>query len=84
MTIAALTLPADLFPSRSVATANGLSGCIGYFGGMLFTLMVGWIVMSIGYGPIFVVIAFLDIFGAFFLWTLLKTPKMSQNNFSKA
>jgi ACS family hexuronate transporter-like MFS transporter len=84
MTATLLTLPADLFPSRSVATANGLSGCIGYFGGMLFTLMVGWIVMGIGYGPIFVVIAFLDIFGAFFIWTLMKTPKLSQNNFSKA
>ena len=74
-----LTLPADLFPSRSVATANGFSGFFGYFGGMLFTLIVGWVVMSTGYRPIFVVIAFLDIFAAFFIWTMMKDPSYATN-----
>lgn len=79
-----LTLPADLFPLRSVATANGLSGFFGYMGGMLFTLAVGWMVMSLGYRPIFTIIAFLDIVGAFFVWTLIKMPPSSHNNHAAA
>lgn len=77
MTATLLTLPADLFPSRTVATANGFSGFFGYMGGMLFTLMVGLMVGSLGYGPVFVTIAFLDIFGAFFIWTMIKTTQTS-------
>jgi MFS transporter, ACS family, hexuronate transporter len=70
-----LTLPADLFPKHTVATAYGLSGGIGYFGGMLFTLLVGWVVTRLGYGPLFTIIAFLDIFGAVALWSLVRAPR---------
>jgi ACS family hexuronate transporter-like MFS transporter len=74
-----LTLPADLFPKRTVATANGMSGCIGYFGGMLFIWTVGWFATNVGYGPIFTMIAFLDIIGAIALWTILRVPKAQPN-----
>jgi ACS family hexuronate transporter-like MFS transporter len=70
-----LTLPADLFPKRTVATANGMSGSIGYLGGMLFTWTVGWMATNVGYTPIFTIIAFLDIIGAIALWTILRVPK---------
>jgi ACS family hexuronate transporter-like MFS transporter len=74
-----LTLPADLFPKRTVATANGMSGCIGYLGGMLFTALAGWLAMHVGYSPIFTMIAFFDIIGAIALWTILRVPKAQQN-----
>jgi ACS family hexuronate transporter-like MFS transporter len=67
-----LTLPADLFPKRAVATANGLSGLIGGAGGMLFNLVVGYVVVKTGYAPLFVAMAFFDLIGATFLWTLLR------------
>ncbi len=70
-----LTLPVDLFPKRTVATANGLSGSWALMGGMLFTFAVGWLVTHVGYTPIFVVIAFLDLIGAAILWTLIREPK---------
>jgi ACS family hexuronate transporter-like MFS transporter len=70
-----LTLPADLFPRRTVATANGLSGGIGYFGGMLFTLTVGYLVIHLGYTPVFSIIAVLDLIGAALLWSLIRTPQ---------
>jgi ACS family hexuronate transporter-like MFS transporter len=68
-----LTLPADLFPKHTVATANGLSGTCAHLGGMLSTFAVGWIVMHIGYAPVFTLIAFLELFGSVFLWLFLKT-----------
>jgi ACS family hexuronate transporter-like MFS transporter len=70
-----LTLPVDLFPKRTVATANGLSGSAALAGGMIFTFIVGWLVMHIGYAPIFVTIAFLDLIGAALLWALIREPK---------
>lgn len=71
-----LTLPADLFPKRMVATANGLSGTIGGMGGMLFTMIVGIVAMKVGYAPLFVAIAFLDLIGATFLWGLLRESRI--------
>jgi ACS family hexuronate transporter-like MFS transporter len=67
-----LTLPADLFPKRAVATANGLSGTVGGLGGMLFTLVVGVVALNVGYGPLFVAIAFFDLIACAFLWAWLR------------
>jgi ACS family hexuronate transporter-like MFS transporter len=66
-----LTLPADLFPPRAVATASGLSGTGALLGGMLFTLVVGIVAKRVGYAPLFVAIAFFDLIGATVLWALL-------------
>jgi ACS family hexuronate transporter-like MFS transporter len=70
-----LILPVDLFPKSTVATANGLSGTCAHLGGMLFTGCVGWLVLHIGYSPVFVTIALLDLIGATILWTLIREPK---------
>ena len=69
-----LTLPADLFPKDTVATANGLAGAIGGLGGMLFTLVVGIVAVRVGYAPLFVAIASFDLIGAACLWALLRDP----------
>jgi ACS family hexuronate transporter-like MFS transporter len=69
-----LTLPADLFPRRTVATANGLSGMIGGFGGMIFTAIVGEVALHIGYTPLFAAMSIFDLIGAFFLWSLMREP----------
>jgi ACS family hexuronate transporter-like MFS transporter len=47
------TLPADLFPANVVGSVEGLLGSAGSFGGMLFGLLVGWLVERHGYGPAF-------------------------------
>jgi ACS family hexuronate transporter-like MFS transporter len=49
------TLPADLFPSRVVGSVEGLLGSAGSFGGMLFGLVVGYMVGEHGYAPAFLV-----------------------------
>jgi ACS family hexuronate transporter-like MFS transporter len=75
MSATLMTLPADLFPKSTVATANGLSGAMAFAGGLLFTAIIGRVAQSIGYGPLFTAIAFLDIIGVAFLWSLLREPK---------
>jgi ACS family hexuronate transporter-like MFS transporter len=67
-----LTLPADLFPKRAVATANGLIGSAGGVGGMLFTMAVGIVAMKVGYRPLFAAIGVFDLVGAAALWALLR------------
>lgn len=75
MSATLMTLPADLFPKSTVATANGLTGTTAVLGGMIFTAIVGRVAQTIGYGPLFTVIAFLDLIGVAFLWCLLREPK---------
>jgi MFS transporter, ACS family, hexuronate transporter len=71
-----LTLPADLFPPRAVATANGLSGAFGGLGGVGFTMIVGVAVTRVGYAPIFVAIALFDLVGSAGLWGFLRDPTL--------
>jgi ACS family hexuronate transporter-like MFS transporter len=70
----ALTMPADLFPRRTVATANGLTGSAALLGAMVFTFILGQLVKTVGYDPFFVVIALVDIIGAFIFCTFLHPP----------
>ena len=70
-----LTLPADLFPKRTVATANGMSGTVGYLGGFLFTTSVGFVALAVGYTPLFVAMGLFDLVGAAILWSFLREPK---------
>jgi ACS family hexuronate transporter-like MFS transporter len=77
MSATLMTLPADVFPESTVATANGLSGTTAISAGMLFTAVVGVVAQNIGYGPLFTAIAFLDIIGVAFLWSLLREPKLT-------
>jgi ACS family hexuronate transporter-like MFS transporter len=51
------TLPADMFPSRQVASVFGLAGTAGGAAAMVFTLAAGKIVDLFSYTPIFVAVA---------------------------
>jgi MFS transporter, ACS family, aldohexuronate transporter len=73
-----LTLPADIFPKRTVATANGMSGMAGYAGGIVFTFVVGQLAKAGNYGPVFLAIGVFDLIGAIVLWTLLREPKVQE------
>ncbi|WP_423141739.1 MFS transporter [Parablastomonas sp. CN1-191] len=72
---ALITLCSDLFDKRAVGTASGMAGSIAWIGGMLFTLLIGKSADVIGYNPLFVALAALDIIGAAVLWSLLRHQK---------
>ncbi|HWP40344.1 MAG TPA: MFS transporter [Tepidisphaeraceae bacterium] len=53
-----LALHADIFPSSSMATVVGLTGTAASFGGAVSTYLIGRLVDSAGYGPVFWMAAF--------------------------
>lgn len=72
---ALLTLSADLFDSREVATATGMAGSAAWIGGLSFSLVIGALAESIGYNPLFVCLALFDVIAAIVLWSLLRRPR---------
>jgi ACS family hexuronate transporter-like MFS transporter len=71
---ALITLCADVFDSRTVGTASGMAGTSAWVGGMLFTLLIGQSADVLGYNPLFVALAGLDLLAAAVLWSLLRNP----------
>lgn len=69
---ALLTLSADLFKPNEVATASGMAGSAAWIGGLSFSLLIGAAAERIGYHPLFVGMASLDVIGAVVLWTMLR------------
>ncbi|WP_294358563.1 MFS transporter [uncultured Sphingomonas sp.] len=69
---ALMTLAADLFDPRIVATAGGMAGSAAWIGGMSFSLLIGALADTIGYNPLFAALAVFDFIGAAVLWTLLR------------
>ena len=65
-----LSLPADVFPGNAVASVYGLASMGSGFGGMVFTLITGWVVDHYSYTPVFVGFGILPLICATLLWTL--------------
>lgn len=61
---ALFTLPIDLFGKKDAASVWGISGSAGSFGAMLFTPLIGWLVDTISYSPVFIIVSFLHIISA--------------------
>lgn len=68
---ALLTLSADLFDAKEVGTATGMAGSAAWIGGLSFSMLIGAVAETIGYHPLFVGMALLDVMGAIILWSLL-------------
>jgi MFS transporter, ACS family, hexuronate transporter len=58
------TLSADVFDAHEVATANGFTGTAAWTGGLTFSLIVGALANTVGYGPLFACLLLFDIIGA--------------------
>ncbi|WP_406705538.1 MFS transporter [Sodalis sp.] len=69
---ALITLSSDVFGRNEVATANGLTGMAAWLASTLFALVVGALADTIGFSPLFAVLALFDLLGALCIWTILK------------
>jgi ACS family hexuronate transporter-like MFS transporter len=72
LSITVITMSSDLFRKNEVATVAGIGGMCGNLGILLFSLLIGSLVKSIGYSPFFVALGVLDIIGAIWLWTVVR------------
>jgi MFS transporter, ACS family, hexuronate transporter len=71
-----LAIPADLFPSYVVASVSGLSGMGAGAGGVLFTVIIGFLLDHFSYRPVLTLAAALHPFA--FLVFLLVVPNIRQ------
>lgn len=58
------TLSADLFKPKDVATVAGFAGMAAWIGGLGFSLLVGALADTVGYGPLFGLLGCFDLIGA--------------------
>jgi MFS transporter, ACS family, hexuronate transporter len=75
LSVTVITMSSDLFKRSEVATVAGMAGTLGNAGLLLFSLMIGALVKSIGYSPFFVCLSALDLIGAVVLWTVVRRPE---------
>jgi ACS family hexuronate transporter-like MFS transporter len=71
-----LAMPGDVFPPSSVASVYGIASMGSGFGGMLFTLLTGWIVDHYSYTPVFFLFGIIPLICAFLLWTCIGPLQM--------
>ena len=74
LSVTVITMASDLFKRNEVATVAGMAGTCGNGGLLLFNLLIGGLVTTVGYTPFFVCLGLLDLVGAVVLWTVVREP----------
>jgi MFS transporter, ACS family, hexuronate transporter len=72
LSVTVITMASDLFKRNEVATVAGMAGTCGNGGLLVFNLLIGGLVATVGYTPFFVGLGVLDLVGAGVLWTLVR------------
>jgi ACS family hexuronate transporter-like MFS transporter len=65
-----LAVPADVFPKGAVASVWGFASMGSGFGGMIFSLVTGWLVDHYSFRPVFLLFGVIPIISAWLVWTL--------------
>ena len=74
LSVTVITMASDLFRRGEVATVAGMAGTCGNAGLLVFNLLIGGLVATVGYTPFFICLGVLDLVGAAVLWTVVKEP----------
>ena len=77
---ALITLSSDVFGRNEVATANGMTGMAAWLASTMFALVVGALADTIGFSPLFAVLAVFDVLGAVVIWTVLKNKSADDDS----
>ncbi len=75
LSVTVITMSSDLFRRNEIATAAGMAGTFGNAGLLIFSLLIGGLVATVGYTPFFVCLGLLDLVGATVLWTVVQERK---------
>jgi ACS family hexuronate transporter-like MFS transporter len=73
-----LSFPADVFPKTAVASVYGLASMGSGFGGMLFTLITGWVIDHYSYVPVFIGFGLMPLVCSAILWQFLGPLKRQE------
>jgi ACS family hexuronate transporter-like MFS transporter len=76
LSVTVITMASDLFKRSEVATVAGMAGTCGNAGVLIFSLLMGALVASVGYTPFFIGLAALDLLGAVVLWTVVREGRV--------
>jgi MFS transporter, ACS family, hexuronate transporter len=78
LSVTVITMSSDLFKRSEVATVAGMAGTFGNAGLLIFSLLIGGLVGTIGYAPFFVCLGLFDVAGAAILWTVVREPVLTE------
>jgi MFS transporter, ACS family, hexuronate transporter len=78
LSVTVITMASDLFRRHEVATVAGMAGTCGNAGLLIFSLIMGALVTTVGYTPFFIGLAMLDLVGAAVLWTVVRERKPTE------
>jgi ACS family hexuronate transporter-like MFS transporter len=70
-----LSLPADLYPSNTVASVSGMSGTGGGIGTILSTFLVGWVLDHYSFRPILIVASLVPLVGTGLVLLLVRNNR---------
>lgn len=84
LSVTVITMASDLFRRSEVATVAGLAGTCGNAGLLVFSLLIGALVTTVGYTPFFVGLGVLDLVGAVVLWTFVRDPQAVEGRVQSA
>ena len=71
-----MILPADIFPRNTVGSVAGLVGFGGAMGGVVFGLVVGWMLdHGFGYGPVFGIVSTFHVVAFLIILLTIKVVK---------
>ena len=65
-----LAVPGDVFPKGAVASIWGFASMGSGIGGMIFSLVTGWLVDHYSFRPVFVLFGVIPLVAAWLVWTL--------------
>ncbi len=77
LSVTVITMSSDLFRRSEVATVAGMAGTFGNAGLLVFNLLIGGLVGTVGYTPFFMCLGVLDLVGAAVLWTIVREPGLA-------
>ncbi len=79
-----LAFPADVFPKGVVGSVYGIASMGSGFGGMLFTLLTGWMIDHCSYYPVFFMFGIMPLVCASILWLWLGPIERGAVTFGKS
>src|SRR4029079_16058389 len=72
LSVTVITMSSDLFRRNEVTTVAGMAGTCGNAGLLIFSLLIGGLLATVGYTPFFICLGLLDLVGAAVLWSLVR------------